>query len=494
MTVLRQPNAMIVLALVAAAVAMRLPLMLLARPYNDELMYALVGHQWLMGHPPYSVLWDVKPPGLFALYAAAESMLGDPLLGPRVLPVICIVATALALRRLAIAWVGDGRAGFMAGLLYASYSLVLEGVMGSSELLVAPFVAFALLLAGRPGAWPALLSGFLFGLAGMVKQVAIFEAVLGFAIMYAANGERRSGFLAPASLYCLGGLTPFLAFAAYFGSVGTLDEFLQATVFSAALRTRGDGVSLLEGLQRFLPMLRPVLPLLVLCALCVTERRWFRDRRNPAHFTRVFAWFLAAAGGILVLRSMYDHYFLTLLPPLALGAGLFLAELQRQVSIFRRGAVLPAVIVALMAFPPAWVTVRAEWPIGDRDAAAITQRLAEHGLVGGTDEPELYVADHELALYLMTRTLQPTRFAYPQHLICDFPLPPGIKPEMELERVMARRPGYVVITTRRSRMICTREDRMALLGRHLEAEYELVARVGSEIDPVDIFRLRRGFR
>lgn len=474
----------IALPLIAVAtLAARLPLAFLPRPYGDEMMYALVGHQWLAGHLPYTLLWDVKPPGLFGLYAISEAVTGDPLPGVWLLPLLACFGTAVALWRISTAWFGDARMGLVAGLLYPPFTLVLEGVMGTSELLVAPFVCFGLLLAGRAGAGAALAGGLLFGIAGSIKQVAIFEALLGFVILLGV--ERRVTRIA---LFGLGAAAPLGLLWAWYAAVGQAMLFLDSVLFAAARRTEGDGVTLAEGFWRFLPMLRPLLPLVVLGCFAWTERRWFRERRAPARYGWLGGWLLAASAGILLLRAMYDHYYLTLLPPLVLAASLFLAEFSRRVAWARGRARLTLALAALWLFPSGWITLNGQWPLGDREAEAIVAALRDNGLRAG--EGELFVADHELALYLLTQTVQPTQFPFPQHLTCDFPLPPGVDPAKELDRIMAGRPRFVVVTANRARFVCTRPDRMAIVGRALDAGYDRVAVVGDPRDAVEVWRRR----
>lgn len=456
----------------------------MSRPYSDEFIYALVGHQWLQGVPPYTAFWDVKPPGLFGLYALAEILLGDASLGTRVLPLLANFATALAIWRIGIEWTGDRTAALIAGLLYSPYTLLLYGTLGPAVLLMQPFVAFGLLAASRRGACAGLVAGALLGLAGTIKQVAIFEALLGFVMVVAVNRPRRPGEALPVVLFILGGLAPTAAFCGYFAVVGEFRAFFDAVFLSALRRSEGEGISFLHGLWRFLPMNRQLLPLVILCGLAVIHREWFRGREGTSPGW-IVAWFVAAAAAILMLRSAYEQYFLTLVPPLALGAGLFLAEFHRR--FIRRRVARASAVLLLGAFPFAAVSHAGEWPTDDRDVKAVVARLNELALVRGTDRPELFVADHEISIYLLTDTRQPTRFAFPQHLQCNFPLPPGVEPAAELGRVMDLRPRFVVITYWRQRRLCTRADRMAIIGQRLAAEYHLVGRVGDPRNPVDIY-------
>jgi hypothetical protein len=481
-----QRDFLILAALLVWTVLVRLPLLGEPRLYGDEGLYALVGHQWLQGHPPYTILMDMKPPGIFGLYALTEAIFDDPLLAPRLLPVMAAFATAVALWRIGIAWFGDRTVGLLAAVIYPPYTLVLGGVQDTSALMLAPFVAFGLLLAARPELWSACLAGLLFGIAGTIKHIAVFEALVGLALVARAQSGSTTTPWARVIGFGLGCLAPIGGFATYYAALGHLAELWNAVIVWAARRSQIH-VAFLDGPVRLLAMLKPILPLAVLAAFALTERRWFRGRPNPARFAALGSWFLAATAGVLVQRAAYEHYLLALVPPLALAAALLLAELHRRTDWFRRPVMLAA-LVALVGFPPGWVTAQSLWPAGDHDAMAIAAELRRLGITAGNTQNEVYVVDHEPAIYLLTGTVQPTRFAYPAHLQCDFALPPGVDPEAEIDRVMALRPRIIVISERRARLMCTLPDRMARYERHLAAGYALVGRVGPPGARVEIHR------
>ena len=63
----------------------------------DDAFYVEVARLWAHGLPPYLTVYDVKPPGFFALLALAETALGPTLDALRALAVVCDAATAVAL-------------------------------------------------------------------------------------------------------------------------------------------------------------------------------------------------------------------------------------------------------------------------------------------------------------------------------------------------------------------------------------------------------------
>ena len=53
------------------ALLMRTPTFLVSAVDWDESLYVLIASQWLSGHPPYTTVFEIKPIGIFAIFAAA---------------------------------------------------------------------------------------------------------------------------------------------------------------------------------------------------------------------------------------------------------------------------------------------------------------------------------------------------------------------------------------------------------------------------------------
>ena len=87
----------------------------------DEQYYLLVGDHMLHGAVPYIDLWDRKPIGLFALFAAIRLLPGDGILAYQLLATAAAWATSLVVA-LAAGTLGANRRGaFAAGVVYLAY-------------------------------------------------------------------------------------------------------------------------------------------------------------------------------------------------------------------------------------------------------------------------------------------------------------------------------------------------------------------------------------
>ena len=258
----------IMAGLTACAVLIRLPF--LFNTGVDEAFYLVVGRQWLEGMPPYAHSFDVKPPLLFALMAAAEAAFGPSLLAAKALAMASVSATAYALFLFGGRFLSE-RAGVTAALLYILSSLSLGGAFSPAELILAPFAAFGMLLGSlvalgrrRPSIWPLLAAGFCLGAAASVKQTAIFEAAPLAAFLFV--GRPPSDSLKAIVLLAAGFVIVPVGFAFYFLADGHFGAFFADAVVAAAGRVSAPPVSLSATANGLLIGLMLMLPIIILAA------------------------------------------------------------------------------------------------------------------------------------------------------------------------------------------------------------------------------------
>src|SRR5262249_17331846 len=84
---------------------------------RDQGIYAMVARAILAGKMPYRDAWDFKPPGIFVIYAIGRALFGSTQSGIRVLEVGGLLAMTAGMIRLATAWWGDRRIGYVAAAL-----------------------------------------------------------------------------------------------------------------------------------------------------------------------------------------------------------------------------------------------------------------------------------------------------------------------------------------------------------------------------------------
>jgi 4-amino-4-deoxy-L-arabinose transferase-like glycosyltransferase len=447
------------LALVAWAALVRLPFGIAPRADADAALFWLIGHGWRMGELPYLGTWDIKPPGIFLVFAFADALFGAEPFGGRVLAALAIGAGAVGLYRFGQRVLGDSRVALIAALLLPTYSLLFDGLANKPELFAAPFVIWGITLAAAAAGrsrGQLLLAGLIMGAAPMMKQTAGFEIL--FVTAYLAWRHRSL----PALVAFGAGLAVVpCAFALYFATHGAFAELMDASVFGALLRLHGDGVTLAQAPVRVLASLKTAMPLLVLTGLGWAERKrlsWRGTDAMPAHpdaALLAWGWLGAAALAELAMRATYPAYALPLLAPLCLLSARVLAALIRT-NGSGLARVVPILVAAVLLWPVVFQTVR-EDPDHDSQPVAIAAYLRQQ-----VPARPIYVVNYDPVVYLLSGAPTLTRFSFHQHLVCDFPALP-VAADAEIRRIMAKRPAALVFASPTHHMVCERPERIALV-------------------------------
>ncbi|MGK3986094.1 glycosyltransferase family 39 protein [Sorangium sp. So ce136] len=147
---------------------------------RDQGIYAMVARAVLDGGMPYRDVFDFKPPGIFLIYALTRALFGPAQWGIRALEVLGLAGMCLAMVSLAGRAFGERRIGVVAAALAVLVHAQLDfWHTAQPESFGGMLTVFALLAvtpragAGAPrpapGAAALIVSGALFGAAGLLK-------------------------------------------------------------------------------------------------------------------------------------------------------------------------------------------------------------------------------------------------------------------------------------------------------------------------------------
>ena len=415
---------------------------------RDEGEYAYAGQLILQGIPPYSLACNMKLPGTYAAYAVIMAVFGQTIGGIRLGLLLVNAATVLLLcllgRRLFSIDVG-----LAAGAAYAllSFGLAVMGTAAhATHFVVLSALAGLLLLlrameSGRGMTY--FWSGVLFGVAFLMKQHGMFFAFFGAGWLlwkhpggWLRTARRLAVFTAAAAL-------PFAATCLILWAAGVFPKFwfwtfLYARAY-ASENTLSDGF---DNLKDQLPsLLHNNLALWAASGVGLVVAWWQRQTRPAALFLTAFLLFSAAA----VCPGLYfrEHYFVLMLPAVALcagvvagsfrgwGVGLFAASLifcvtsQGKFLLRETPVEVSRELYALNPFPEAI-------PISEyiRRHSAPGARIAVMG-----SEPEIYFYSHRHSA---------TGYIYTFALSEDQPYAAQMREEM-IHEVSAAQPEYVVL-------------------------------------------------
>lgn len=446
------PAAVRIAALAAIALTLFVRIRLRDTPLErDEGEYAYTGQLMLQGIPPFELSSNMKLPGVDASYAVIMAIFGQTAAGVHTGFLLVNLATAALVFFLARR-LFDPTAAWAAA---ASYTLLTigMGVLGTSahatHFVVLPAVgATLLLLRWRDSGRTAILflSGLLYGLAVLMKQPGVIFGVFGGLFVLWTQRRRLRVFATwiEFAWFAAGCCLPLALALLILWRAGVFARFWFWTFQYG--RAYGSVISLSNGIFLLLGMLPRVISpnwllwILAVAGMVIAWQRKLRSARFAAAFL-LFS-FLAVCPGFY-FRA---HYFVLLLPAIAIlagGAVSFAAQ---------RSAILPAVLIAAAIVIPAiadrdffftmtgdQLSRRMYWPNPFPEALQIADYIKNHSapdarvaILGSEPEIYYYSQRHSSIDYIYTYALGEPQ-PYAQSMQDDL-----------IHKIVAAPPEYVV--------------------------------------------------
>jgi hypothetical protein len=308
---------------------------------RDQGSFSVIASMILDGKLPYVEAWDVKPPGIYFLYAGIRALLGNSMHAVRVAEALGFVSIFLAFAIFSRRHLGTARPGILAGALAVFAHVRLEfWNTAQPESFGAIAVVWALVLADYESrgkstrdrrrqvlAWFG--SGLLYGLAGLLKPplgggVLVSLGIVGWRRWRSASAGRHGrSLLAPIAAFAGGFLLPLGLTAGIFAARGALGDLVRAVFVYVPhytqLSLRGEWVvglayyAFVQWLVKFSTY--NLLGVALLISLPPVNRR---EREAVLHVTGIVAVLLC---GVAVQAKFFGYHFGAALPLGGLLAG-----------------------------------------------------------------------------------------------------------------------------------------------------------------------------
>lgn len=391
----------------------------------DEGCYAGAAAVLMDGGLPYRDAVENKPPGIFYLYRAVFELFGRYNMGAVHALTFAWTLLTAAVLALAARQLGGRLEAVCTFLFYLVFtaSLYPKMIAANSEIFMAlpcALGALALLDAfARNSRALYFAAGLAFGFAPLFKQVGAVGAAAVFAFLLilplSRRGMRVGRTAAPLLLFAAGFVLPAAAVAFLFHRAGILGDWLFWNV-TYPVRYVGSGNAALpffpQLLGEFLPFVLATVLLWALAALWVRHEagRW---RSGGGFSLFILLWLASSTGATFIGSRMFGHYFIQILPPLCLAAGLSAGRLLSAGDPLRRrawkGAVValtlvPGVIFALMGI--AFEASTNSWWRPEPDFRPATDYIRRHTAPGDT----IFVWGWFTPVYVYAERTPATRF------------------------------------------------------------------------------------
>ncbi|GFM30982.1 glycosyltransferase family 39 protein [Novosphingobium sp. PY1] len=464
---------------------------------SDEWSYILMGADVAKGHLPFVHQFDLKPPVVFLLFGAVIATFGKSLLAIRLIGALAVFTAAfftfLIARRATGAW-----PALAAALMSVALCSGTLGLDTSSEL---PAIAFMM-----PATWllvrretvtlaDAALCGLLVSLAVLTRtNLAVVALAFGL-LLLVLSVMRPARCARPAWLvYGLAGLVPLAMLTLVYALAGELATFRLAMI-DVPLAYSGQ-LSALDVLRlhaaqyyytaQLAPLIYVPMTLLALAGMGASLPLLVRHRRDPdkACFALVqWTGMVAVLASLLIGGAAYPHYWLQVMPFLAIFAALAFpaaARLGRLAPSAVVGAAALAaspVIAVLVTGTAQTVKLAANPDSADRSIRDAAQWIRARG---GAGSPVWALHMHLALFYLDTPPLSRAG-VYPSNLsrkaIIDTLADHDYVGHDEIGRIMASTPRFIVTDSMGRGRAWVRDAGRDIDG-WLGARYRLARRMG----------------
>jgi hypothetical protein len=431
---------------------------------RDEGEYAYAGQLILQGIPPYQLAYNMKLPGTYAAYSLILAIFGQTSRSVHMGLLLLNTATIILMYFLAARLFGK-----LAGIVScAGYALLSAGmpVRGftahATHFVVLPAIGgLLLLLKGLESRRLSLFfwSGLLAGLAFIMKQPGIFFVL--FSGLYLVKSEWKrpfdwNGAARRGGLFLLGAVLPFSLTCLILFWAGVFPKFWFWT-FSYALEY-ATAVRFSDGLQNLWVTARyvigPVVWIWIIAGggLLVLL---FRNRtdRACAFFAAGFLLFSFAA----VCPGLYfrEHYFILLLPAIALLAGIAVGAATKDLSENRRLRSLSAipVIVFLGAFAVSLIQqqvsffekglIAANRDVYEANPFFEAVKIADYLRTHSSKDARVAILGSEPEIYFYSGRRSATGYIYTYALMERHPFASAMQQEM-ISEMETNRPEFMV--------------------------------------------------
>ncbi|HST30584.1 MAG TPA: glycosyltransferase family 39 protein [Chthoniobacterales bacterium] len=467
---------------------------------RDEGEYAYGGQLLMLGIAPYKLAYSMKLPGTTAAYALIMSILGQSATAIHIgLALTNLITVGL------VYFVGRNLLGKFGGIVasacYAVLSLM-PHVLGTAGHATHFVVLFA--LAGslvllrsldRQSFRLIFASGFLFGLAFLMKQPGMFFVLFGLLYLAIHDWRARIGLtkiLLRSLLFIIGAAIPGVVTGFLLWNAGVFEKFWFWT-FKYATQY-GSQVSLGEGLQifagHFFGVIGTAWPIWILGLVGLIALAVDRTLRRSAVFLTVFTIFAVLA----VCPGLYfrPHYFILFLPALSLMSGAAIVAAFNKLGTKAPNARFAVLSVVAVCFAyPLWSErdfffelplAQANVLINGTNPFPESIKIGDYIREQSNPDDKIAVLGSEPQIYFYSKRLSATGYIYTYALMEPQPYAHQMQEEM-IREIETNRPRFLVLIVVNKSWLAGRDSDLTILrwaDRYCTADYE-------EIGLINIF-------
>lgn len=407
---------------------------------HDESTYIVIGDAVLSGAKYWIDVVDVKPVGIFWLYAGFQAILGHSVFAMRLIAALWLSLTAFFLARVKLEMGSSPQAAFGAGTLFLVMNSLFTfyGISPNTETFFTFFTVLAFWLAFRyrnPLGW--FIAGITLGLGFIIKYVVLFDALALGLFLLGSPGARFPVRVKGLVAMVIGAALPFVGVMACYAHWGALDTFLFYT-FQVSKNYPVEA-ELVDHLKSFADLNLRFFPIALLYYLTLGYTQ------TPSAVRQLGTlWSLLVLIPVLLPGKFFGHYYIQFFLPFSFVAGEFFSRSQKEAPrflrpFFRRNLALPLLGIFLVLhffFQKKDYIDRLDTP--KLVAKTLQEKMAPGDL--------LYAGNYHHILYFLLRSQSPTPYVHRSLLWSEEHRSAlNIRTEEEIHRIFEQKPAFVVV-------------------------------------------------
>ena len=319
--------------------------------YGDEGIFAAVARNLNLGGVLYQTAWDNKPPMIYLTYQAIFKYLGVSMFSLHLVASCVVLTTSVVIYEIALFVMGQKRA-FLATAIFGILSSlrIVEGNLALTEIFMILPISLAMWLAiWRKFDFKALfVSGLLFGIASLFKQVGALEAgALGlFLFLYTKS---FFDFMKKGIFLTLGFFCPYAITFLYFAPKNlTADWIFAAYTYYRIYLGESPKYAVLVNILKFMP----IVAVIFYGLLKKLGKLKSAETLGADVFHLFLLWMAFSFLGSYFSGRTYGHYMVQALPALALvlSSVNFKPQIKRVQVIFALFFFVPLIFLTKLLF------------------------------------------------------------------------------------------------------------------------------------------------
>lgn len=437
---------------------------------RDEGIYIYFGKLILQGKIPYNDFYEIRFPGIFYMYALIVSIFGYSAKGVAIGFTVVNAISALVIFFIAKIWSNKNYIGLIATIVFCILSLYpfFSGFTRQSEHLVNFFfilsLFFSVLASSKKIDYLYIATGVALCMAILIKPNAIYFTLPIVYISFFSDFENTfvniKSSIKNIMFLAIGGTLPLLFFGLILWKNNALENFYQFAIIEAGKYAKGIEWNI--GKQMFLGIWNVFYTdykIIIIASFVVSILIWFTK----------LTWKLKILVSLLILSAwlsitpglrFYNHYWIMLIPVLAISFALFIFSITNIIEQKTSKNFIQYFIVVLSFIFLSFQIIKNKSYYFNTDETELMRKtyginpFPEIKYIGNflnerkKPNDKITLIGSEPELYVYTNMDAATRHPYFSYLMVDTTLTPKVKQWQEefFEDLKKNKPKFIIFT------------------------------------------------